>query len=104
MLIGTILAVNQYGRRGMKPTHRVPTRTVQVSKTFTEAHSLVAKDDSKASSHLKSILEGNKKWVEERKDADPTFFDKLAKPQTPKYLYFGCADSRVPANEILGKG
>ena len=37
-------------------------------------------------------------------DKDPTFFENLGKPQTPKFLYFGCSDSRVPANEILGKG
>lgn len=68
------------------------------------AHSTVDSDALKSGGHLQSILEGNMKWVEERRAADPTFFDKLAKPQTPKYLYFGCADSRVPANEILGKG
>lgn len=67
-------------------------------------HSTVDSEPLKSSSRVKSILEGNLKWVEERKAADPTFFDKLAEPQTPKYLYFGCADSRVPANEILGMG
>ena len=61
-------------------------------------------DSSEASSHLQTILEGNLRWVEGRKAEDPDFFDKLGEPQTPKFLYFGCADSRVPANEILGKG
>jgi carbonic anhydrase len=64
----------------------------------------VDKDASKVPPHLKSLLEGNQKWVESMKSEDPEFFTKLAKPQTPKYLYFGCADSRVPANQILGKG
>ncbi len=54
--------------------------------------------------HLKTILGNNKKWVADQKKEDPDFFNKLSKPQTPQYLYFGCADSRVPANEILGLG
>lgn len=73
-------------------------------KTFAQSCSIVDKDKAKAGTHVQSILEGNIKWVEGRKAVDPEFFDKLAKPQTPKYLYFGCSDSRVPANEILCKG
>ena len=80
-------------------------RQISISrKDLNNDHSLVEKDATKASSYLKSILEGNLKWVDSKKTEDPEFFDKLAKPQTPKFLYFGCADSRVPANEILGKG
>jgi carbonic anhydrase len=73
-------------------------------KDINNDHSIVEKDASKASSYLKSLLEGNQKWVDSKKSEDPEFFTKLAKPQTPKYLYFGCSDSRVPANQILGKG
>lgn len=47
---------------------------------------------------------GNRQWVERRKQEDPDFFNKLGETQKPKYLYFGCSDSRVPANEILGLG
>jgi hypothetical protein len=87
---------------------RVSIRNISVTMgskdTIFNIHSIVEKDESSGSSHLKSILEGNKKWVAQRKQEDPEFFDKLAKPQTPKYLYFGCSDSRVPANQILGKG
>eukprot|EP01030_Chromulinospumella_sphaerica_P022747 gene22747-22741_t len=36
------------------------------------------------------------------KDKDADFFEKLAKDQTPDFLYIGCSDSRVPANEIMG--
>ena len=54
--------------------------------------------------HIKAILENNRKWVKKQNDKDPLFFDRLGKPQTPRYLYFGCSDSRVPANEILGMG
>jgi carbonic anhydrase len=49
-----------------------------------------------------ALLEGNKKWVEERLKADPEFFNNLAKGQQPKVLWIGCSDSRVPANEITG--
>ena len=48
------------------------------------------------------IFEHNKNWVKARKAHDPHFFDKLAKDQQPDYLYIGCSDSRVPANEIMG--
>ncbi|RJE25281.1 carbonic anhydrase [Aspergillus sclerotialis] len=48
------------------------------------------------------IFENNRKWVASKKEADPAFFDKLASGQSPEYLYIGCSDSRVPANEIMG--
>lgn len=48
------------------------------------------------------VFENNKKWVETHKGEDANFFDELAKGQSPDYLYIGCADSRVPANEIMG--
>lgn len=48
------------------------------------------------------IFENNRRWVESKKAEDAHFFDKLAADQTPDYLYIGCSDSRVPANEIMG--
>jgi carbonic anhydrase len=48
------------------------------------------------------IFENNKKWVAEMTAKDADFFEKLASDQTPDYLYIGCSDSRVPANEIMG--
>ncbi|KAL3487269.1 carbonic anhydrase [Aspergillus germanicus] len=48
------------------------------------------------------IFESNRAWVAAKKNADPEFFTKLAAGQAPEYLYIGCADSRVPANEIMG--
>lgn len=50
----------------------------------------------------KSLLEGNKHWVEEKLKEDPDFFNTLAKGQSPQVLWIGCSDSRVPANEITG--
>jgi len=47
------------------------------------------------------LLEANKKWRESMLEKDPAFFDKLATTQTPELLWIGCADSRVPANQII---
>lgn len=48
------------------------------------------------------IFENNKKWVESKLASDKDYFVKLAMDQNPDYLYIGCSDSRVPANEIMG--
>lgn len=50
----------------------------------------------------KKLFENNKKWIASMKASDADFFVKLAQDQTPEYLYIGCSDSRVPANEIMG--
>jgi carbonic anhydrase len=49
-----------------------------------------------------SVFENNRRWVEEKRASDPDFFTRLARGQSPEFLYIGCADSRVPANEIMG--
>lgn len=51
---------------------------------------------------LDAIFKKNKEWVSTKRNADPAFFDKLSAGQSPDYLYIGCSDSRVPANEIMG--
>ena len=48
------------------------------------------------------LLDGNKQFAERKLAEDPDFFKKLSKGQTPTYLWIGCSDSRVPANEITG--
>src|SRR3954467_7899901 len=48
------------------------------------------------------IFENNKKWVASKLAEDKDYFEKLAADQNPDYLYIGCSDSRVPANEIMG--
>ncbi|MFL9843749.1 carbonate dehydratase [Flavobacterium rhizosphaerae] len=50
----------------------------------------------------KKILENNKVWSEKKLKENPEFFERLAKGQEPPLLWIGCADSRVPANEIIG--
>lgn len=47
------------------------------------------------------LIEGNREWVRRCMDADPEFFSRLAKGQNPFVLWIGCADSRVPANEVI---
>jgi len=51
---------------------------------------------------LKQLFEQNREWAEQIKAEDPQFFEKLASQQAPEYLWIGCSDSRVPANELLG--
>jgi len=52
---------------------------------------------------LNNLFENNRKWAEKMRKSDPDFFLKLSKQQSPEYLWIGCSDSRVPANEIIGK-
>lgn len=53
---------------------------------------------------LKRLLDQNKAWAEGIKASDPAFFPTLAKQQTPTFLWIGCADSRVPATQLVGLG
>ncbi|MEN8776124.1 MAG: carbonate dehydratase [Polaribacter sp.] len=48
------------------------------------------------------LLENNKDWVEKKLDNNPKYFEELSKGQNPPVLWIGCADSRVPANQITG--
>ncbi|MHB0936861.1 MAG: carbonate dehydratase [Armatimonadota bacterium] len=51
---------------------------------------------------LPQLFQNNRAWAEQMTQNDPQFFRKLARQQTPEYLWIGCSDSRVPANEIVG--
>jgi len=51
---------------------------------------------------LQVLLDNNIKWAESITQEDPKFFERLSKAQSPEYLWIGCSDSRVPANEIVG--
>lgn len=50
----------------------------------------------------KKLLSNNKKWVVKQLNQNPNYFEDLSKGQSPEYLWIGCSDSRVPANEITG--
>ena len=51
---------------------------------------------------LDHLLEKNRTWSEHMRDVDAQYFESLAYQQTPEYMWIGCADSRVPANELIG--
>ncbi|MEY3218841.1 MAG: hypothetical protein RIT27_198 [Pseudomonadota bacterium] len=51
---------------------------------------------------IKMLFERNRLWAQKTQEQSPTFFSELAKQQSPEYLWIGCSDSRVPANQIIG--
>lgn len=51
---------------------------------------------------IATLLENNRKWAAQRTQEDPDFFERLSRQQSPKFLWIGCSDSRVPANQITG--
>ncbi len=53
------------------------------------------------STELNELLERNRQWAAKTEARSPSFFSRLLKQQTPQYLWIGCADSRVPANELV---
>ena len=54
------------------------------------------------SNNLTALFENHRSWAQRMVQERPGFFEKLARQQSPKYLWIGCSDSRVPANEIIG--
>jgi carbonic anhydrase len=51
---------------------------------------------------LDKLIHNNRAWAADRVKRDPSFFTRLAQQQAPEFLWIGCSDSRVPANEIVG--
>ncbi len=51
---------------------------------------------------LQHLLDSNRDWAASVSHRDPEFFLRLSRQQSPRYLWIGCSDSRVPANEIVG--
>jgi carbonic anhydrase len=51
---------------------------------------------------LQQLFDNNRAWSERLRRNDPAFFQRLSQQQRPRYLWIGCSDSRVPANEIVG--
>ncbi len=51
---------------------------------------------------LSTLFDNNRRWAEQTASDDPAFFSELVEQQSPEYLWIGCSDSRVPANEIVG--
>lgn len=48
------------------------------------------------------LFENNRKWIQDKTNADPDYFKKLSQGQHPEYLYIGCSDSRVTAEDLMG--
>ena len=51
---------------------------------------------------MKDLMAQNKAWADKQKEIDPEFFHRLSEQQHPDYLWIGCSDSRVPANQVVG--
>ncbi len=51
---------------------------------------------------LKHLFDNNRRWVERIEQENPGFFERLSRGQSPQYLWIGCSDSRIPANEVVG--
>lgn len=52
--------------------------------------------------NLSNLLASNRQWADETRKREPDFFERLSRQQAPEYLWIGCSDSRVPANQIVG--
>ncbi|REL34961.1 carbonate dehydratase [Thalassotalea euphylliae] len=53
-------------------------------------------------SSIDHLFSKNQQWADKIREQDPNFFEQLSKQQSPEYLWIGCSDSRVPANQLLG--
>jgi carbonic anhydrase len=51
---------------------------------------------------ISQLIEANRRWAKLTREANPDFFKELSRQQSPKFLWIGCSDSRVPANQIVG--
>jgi carbonic anhydrase len=73
---------------------------------YQSGKAIISEDKNKRSGEiamhpLQHLLDSNRLWSAARTQQDPDFFSRLARQQTPQYLWIGCSDSRVPANEII---
>ncbi len=70
---------------------------------LTTPSDLIGEERIKMEQSYEALLEGNKQWVAQQTNRDSTFFESLAKGQTPQTLWIGCSDSRVPATTITNQ-
>jgi carbonic anhydrase len=52
--------------------------------------------------HASELIQNNRRWANDMTKGDPKFFERLSEKQSPQFLWIGCFDSRVPANQIVG--
>mmetsp|Transcript_39661 Transcript_39661/g.88758 ORF Transcript_39661/g.88758 Transcript_39661/m.88758 type:complete len:184 (+) Transcript_39661:132-683(+) len=97
--------------------HVVKSVPRQASRSELRAHKMAPIDSIDSSSttntrfsdamrykNLENIMEQNSRWMEQINEKDPEFFNRLGAGHNPRYLWIGCADARVPANEIMSEG
>eukprot|EP00887_Chlorella_sp_A99_P005685 scaffold1.g5685.t1 len=90
---------------GLPPVEAIRAMTQQVGEhEALNSHQCSQHCRHASSLSLQSILAGNRDWAEAMTHKDPLFFDRLKNQQAPKWLWIGCSDSRVPANELIGLG
>jgi carbonic anhydrase len=82
--------------------HSPHTTKNYIMKSFLNENSEIAREQEEALEEFKEIYLNNKRFVRDALKSDPDFFLKRSKVQTPKYLFIGCSDSRVPAEAITG--
>jgi carbonic anhydrase len=83
-------------------TKSIPSDVTSTSLKSTTDNAAKEKSIWSMDSPLEHLFENNKKWVRESVEKDPEVFTRLKDAQQPKYLYIGCSDSRVPAQNMLG--
>eukprot|EP00542_Grammatophora_oceanica_P020975 CAMPEP_0194028742 /NCGR_PEP_ID=MMETSP0009_2-20130614/2646_1 /TAXON_ID=210454 /ORGANISM="Grammatophora oceanica, Strain CCMP 410" /LENGTH=289 /DNA_ID=CAMNT_0038668223 /DNA_START=151 /DNA_END=1020 /DNA_ORIENTATION=+ len=86
------------GLNGMPPLEPAPTPVINGGGDHHHQGSSVLVDKN-----LDDIFEQNRLWKADREATDPDYFKRLGAGHNPKYMWIGCADARVPANEIMGK-
>ena len=94
----TTTAITEKGRRSPIDTNEQAMLTILKAATERVASGALPPRGS----GVEKLLQNNRNWAENVKKIDPEYFAQLSKQQTPQYLWIGCSDSRVPANQVLG--
>ncbi len=108
MLLDTLptmgIAVKIYRELGFRdtPAYNLHVVTPDEGKQFLALDLEAWSEDKVSSENLFRLFDFNRAWSHEMRQEDPDFFKKLSHLQAPEYLWIGCSDSRVPANQIVG--
>ena len=98
-----MVASIQYGTRiAQQLTSKQANPTIQARNAMSDTKNGPRPDKTGQGLSPEQLFENNREWAADIKAYDPQFFAKLAAQQSPEYLWIGCSDSRVPANELLG--
>lgn len=72
------------------------------NRDYVNLNQILLKDILKVITMISDLLKNNANWADELSRENPDYFPNLARQQSPKYLWIGCSDSRIPANEVVG--